>query len=65
MFSLLTDWQAEHTERHLTNTDEVTPRVWNNKLPLDIDRYQLTEYRDQHCKVSMCHALGFWVSVVV
>jgi len=47
------EWQEEHTERHLTNTDEVTPRVSCHKLPADIDRYQLTGYSDRYCKVCL------------
>jgi len=35
------------------NTDGVTPRVSCHKLPPDIDQYQLAEYRDKFCKVSM------------
>jgi len=49
---LMAEWQAEHTERHLANVDGVTPRLSHRKLPADIDRYQLTEYRDKYCKVS-------------
>ena len=61
LFCAYSEWEAEHTERHLVNVDGVTPRLSHLKLPADIDRYHLAEYRDQHCKVSKHPA----VSIVV
>ena len=62
------EWQEDHTERHLTNTDGVTPRVSCHKLPADIDQYQLDQYRDNYCKVSSIlsppHFLGLLPTIL-
>jgi len=46
------EWQPEHTDRHLANINGVTPRLFQHRLPADVDRYQLAEYSDKFCKVS-------------
>jgi len=51
------EWDAEHTERHLGTVDGVNPRLEHHRLPADIDRHQLTEYRDRYCKVNSLNLL--------